>query len=501
MKLKKFIALATVATMVMANTITAFADDGVTGTGAVEYDDSTAIKYDQVQVPTLVAGTYNFAMDPQGLMNTAGYTTSSDYVAGKTVYFKTQNTAAKVVAKENGLMYTKGYTARVDAVDGVFQNLATGTITDGVATVTAVTARQYLWVPDKEYAGGSGSSGKYIEVTKDNIEDYFTLTTGDTGKLHAEFRPDYKAGEDVCNGVLYNMSGVVFGGSSSSAKATLENTDATPLSDYFTIADDAITEVTGIYSDNTCETAVAANAFDYTAATTHYTNQTDNVYVKNLSTKSKTVTAKVTLKNADGLTISGTEGFTGITDKAAIYVGAYGDGTAEGGLKVLAKAADSDEISATVTATLAGANEDSSITYQTEEKNSLGGHKYARYEAPGITYTSNTFYIKAAAASQTNDNKEAWAKYFEDATAAPSLNIVYTVKNTNAEDDEDEETPEVTPTVGTAKVTTSDGVNYLALRGADNARFEVAATSIKVNDIDVTAKGTLIAGYVAVSVS
>ena len=89
MMFKKFIAFAVVATMVVGSTVTAFADEGVTGSGAIEYDDSVAISYDKIQVPTVNASTFEFTMDPTNVISTAGYG-STDALSLASIFSSTQ---------------------------------------------------------------------------------------------------------------------------------------------------------------------------------------------------------------------------------------------------------------------------------------------------------------------------------------------------------------------------------------------------------------------------
>ena len=62
-KMKNVVALTMAATMVVGSALSVLAD-GVTGSGAIEYDNAAAISYDSVQVPTLVAADYDMTLDP-----------------------------------------------------------------------------------------------------------------------------------------------------------------------------------------------------------------------------------------------------------------------------------------------------------------------------------------------------------------------------------------------------------------------------------------------------
>jgi hypothetical protein len=440
--LRKFIALSVVATMVVANTVTAFADEGVTGQGVVEYDDSTAISYDKIQVPTLTADTFAFTMDPTGVIGT--YADNADFETGKYLFFHSEDDAAYIEAAANGIWYKEDHAVyAADSTSTKYRGIVSAaTLNDDdtkVVSVTTVASGFYLWVPDAAFAGGSGSSGKYLEITKDNVEKFFDLSvytdTDSSKKVELAFRKDYKAGEDICNGVVYQKGYTATGGGAADAKAKFTDSNADPLSDIVTVDNNGeITAIKGLYkAGETAGTYVAATKTDfvYTAATSKYQDHTDDVYVKNLSTKAKTVTAKVTLKDATGLTISNTDSFSAADQKkAAIYVGAWDAGGNSGAGEYKPLAESSGVVSTTVTVSLAAATT-TETTYQTNEITKLGGHKYSRFENPGSTYASNVFKIKAAITPTGSDTDAiaAWKKYFEDAEKAPSLNIVYTVAN------------------------------------------------------------------------
>ena len=70
MKAKKLLALVLTGAMALGSSFTVLADEpeGVSGQGAVEYDNSEAIEYDKVTVPTLTPATYNMTIDTNGLL-------------------------------------------------------------------------------------------------------------------------------------------------------------------------------------------------------------------------------------------------------------------------------------------------------------------------------------------------------------------------------------------------------------------------------------------------
>lgn len=411
MNFKRLTAFAVVATMVIGNCVTAFATDTTsTGSGIVEYDDSTDVEYDSVTVPTLVTdSTYAFKIDPTGLLEEYGI--KSDY-ENATVFFHKVKTQAKVeAAAENGHLYKEKYT-EVTPTSNNYTGIATCTVEDdGTYTFSAVKDGYYLWVPDTAYqTGGVNKSGKYQAITKEDAAVYFDIPADNT----ITFRDDYKAGASPCNGKIYKREG--------EQADPITASYSEPITKWVTLSDqNAVTAVTGLWTDADLTTAAGVDDVKYTKAVYTYNSSTDEAYFINKSTKQKDITVKVTLENATGLTINNSTTFADDDNSASVYFAAMNGSTA------VPLAVSNDVVSATFTATLAGATDDGETLYQTTSYNAAGGHKYGRFTGPAPTYTNHSFSIEAAA----NDNAgavEAWKTYGATVTAdtKPQLKVVYT---------------------------------------------------------------------------
>lgn len=471
---KRFLAVAMTAVMTVGSSTAALAaNEGVTGNGIVEYDNSEDIAYDiaAVDVPTLTASKYNFTLDPTGQLHTYN---PSNYDEG-TVYFSSTDTRASIKAKENVSLFTQSKKA-VEPTSGVWNGIVK---TVAEKAITEVESGFFVWVPDtanETYT--AGKPGKFVEITKDNIGNWFELAAPDTdGDTTIKLKPDYKFGANVCDGKVYQLS------YDAVSNNTITDSDTDPLSKYVTIENDAPTAFPNLYKDNSGE-KVAATAADieYTAAKTKNQGRTDAVTVINKSTKAKTVTAKVTMKNISNITFKDENAYDDDTD-ASMYVAAT-DGTTANTF-ALEASADGATANATYSVDLA-APTITEITYMTSETNEeTGGHNYARYEAYGTVYNSDSFYITASANSsaEAKDAWDEWAKEVTDETR-PEINIVYTVA-----DKVD------TTIVQMAAISVVDSVAYARLVAgvsADSAKI----VSVKVDnrittDYTVTSSGAI----------
>lgn len=110
-KMKRLSALVCAGALVMS-TVPAYAAVTSTGDGAVENMGQQGIEFDRIVLPTMPEGTYDFVLDPAGLLSNYG---GSDYTAGKTVYFNAESSAAKLevdasVTGTDGKFYRDGIT-------------------------------------------------------------------------------------------------------------------------------------------------------------------------------------------------------------------------------------------------------------------------------------------------------------------------------------------------------------------------------------------------------
>jgi hypothetical protein len=442
MKFKKLTAFVVVATMVVGSSLTAFAgdNDGVTGAGVVEYDDSTAVVYDSVTVPTLNAEKYNFEIDPTGRLHEYD---ADQYVAGS-VYFSSVSTPESIkpnATKLNGdkLYYQTKTELSPDSTSHNWEDIVTATTNEGVITVSAITDELYVWVPVADAsvntAYTNGKNGEYKKIDKDNYSKWFKVVEPTSGTYELALRSDYKAGTDVCDGNIYQTSyaeiaaaGIVEGA----------NSDV-KVEDYATVTTtEGVTTVTytnvytrggsGTTDDPYTYTILAANSdkMDYTPEESTKNNKTDYVNVTNKSTKVKKVKAVITMSNATGLTFKASDAYEDAEAATSVYFAAT-DGTTP--VKFVASD-DGTKATATYEVDIPAKTGGTDITYQTTATNAAGGHVYKRYEGPNPIYTTKAFYIQASANTKAEAKTawETWAKGIT-ATTRPSINIVYTVSN------------------------------------------------------------------------
>lgn len=439
MNFKRFIAFTISATMVLGNCVTAFADDGVTGAGVVEYDDSTAVVYDKVTVPQLTASKYNFEIDPTGLLNEF----DADQYAEGSVYFSSVSTPASLVPNAEKLGTDKLYTASkaVYAKEsgknywkGVVKTAETDSSTK-VITVSALEDGFYVWTPVSTAATGytNGKNGEWTALAASNFAQWFDVAQDETDGYVLTLKNDAKSGTYVCDGNIYNIAYTEI------AAAGIKETvgSGVKLSDYATITTESSTTTvtyTNVYTRSGdaapfTYTILAANSdkMDYTPAKTTKNNKTDSVDVTNESTKDKLVKATITMSNVGDLTFKATDAYDANEATTSVYFAAT-DGTTP---VVFAKDADDPtKATAEFSVALAKKTGGEDVTYQTTATNAAGGHVYARYEGANSSYTTKAFYLTASANTDAKA-KEAWKTWAAGLTATtrPSINIIYDVIN------------------------------------------------------------------------
>jgi hypothetical protein len=463
--LSKIFALAMAGVMAFGNTAV-YAGEA-NGAGIVEYDNSEAVAYDVIEVPTIADSTYDFTLDPTSQLHKY---MPSEYGEG-TVYFTSIGTRASIEGKTGVTLYTQSKVeVEYDEDSTVWSDIVATVEDDEIATVNA---GYFVWVPDTANATAQtgayakGLPGKFVEITKDNIGNWLELN-GDAGNKKIALKDTFKVAPNVCDGKVYQLAYTAVTGNK------ITDSDVDPLSNYVTIEDDEISEFINLYTDDE-GTAATADDVTYTAEEPVNQGITDTVTVINKSTKAKTVTAVVTMSNVTGITFNETSTFANDDTDASMYIAAT-NGTIT---KALAASANGATASATYTVDLAAPTIEE-ITYMKAENDknaATGGHNYARYEANGTVYGSDSFYITAAANTEGADAWDEWAKTVT-AETRPEINIVYTVAD--KVDGSVEETPEIEEVEGVVVV--ADGVFYVgssASAGFDLTDVEV--TSVKVN--------------------
>ncbi len=497
--MKKIIATLLTATLVVANVVPAFAD-GVDGAGAVEYNNSEAITYDKITLPTIAGSTYDFTLDPQDLLHTFA-SNEYDLNTKPGVYFKSVKTEASFKkSTESGAaakIYSKSYTEVTDA--DVKKAIVTEVNEDGSAKT--VTSGFFVYAPTEftDLAAGTtatGKAGDYLALTSANIGNYCDISEADNdGKYGVSVKTAHFAGNAVCDGKLYTISYTEIAGTVTNNYPTVD------LNEYFStkVVDGktVIDTVKGVYKDGATSgeyVLAAASDIAYTPAVVANQITTDKVTVINKSTKDKTVKAVVTMSNVGALKFKNADSFT--DDATASVFFKATDGTAANDA-VLAKASD-DAATATATYTLdvPGATV-TELTYQGGTNSNTGGHDYFRFEAPGTAYNNNSFWITAKANS-TDAASDAWVAYGDtlDGTNKPAINIVYTVTNKkSAEEAADEE---ATTAANTFKSTyaevlalTTETVEYEDLEDVNAALTAYAALDAAVKAKLTTEKALL----------
>lgn len=437
MNYKKLTATLLTATLVVANVVPVLADPAdpgapqtVSGNGGVEYDDSEAIEYDSITVATLTDGAYAFTLDPTHQLSKYDW---ENYSADKSVYF-TAETVKENIKPAEGVTLKTAKKVPVTAVAA-----STPTKWNGIVTATAQGTdpetysytfpenTYYVWVPDSAYT--SGKSGRYELLTPANYTNWF-VPGGTNAAPWIQLKNGYNAGSNPCDGNIYEIGYDTVPAAGITENATIK------VDDYVTITSGAISAIKNVYyvdtndSDKIKEVPIA-NVDDYivyTAPENSNTNSTTEANMVNKSTKTKVVTANITMSNVEGLKFVSENGLATSTD-ASVYFAAMGGAAPV----AFAKASDdADKATAVYSVEVEEADKEE-ITYMTNETNAnTGGHKYARYEAAGTTYTPNSFYITAVANTNTDDDtKAAWEEYGSKLAkgeySKPEIKIVYSV--------------------------------------------------------------------------
>jgi len=413
MKFKRAMAALLSATMVLGTGITAFATSdpagyqanengyNATGTGTIEYDNSSEVVIDQITVPTVSDTAYNFQLDPMLIMKKND---SATYNSAAALYFAVKKAA--IIDTSEAYFYSE-YTAKDNYAADI-------TVTDG--EITAVTGDIYVYVPDTDE--NKEGLGKHIPVTAENASDYFIVKEGAatvrTGSLVA-----LEDADDSTKGVF---DGKVYGKTYTAFDATKEYA----LADYKdnVYVEDEVTS--GKYN------AVAETDIKTVTPDTTYGNQSEVATLINKSTKNKTVKATVTLSNTTGINIVQSETLSG--NEASMYMVA----TDTANEKVFLKANDEGtQASAIFKLNIAAPDVDDMLTYRTNVVNAnTGSHNYAKYAPVGMEdkYNSGNFAIVAGInSSDTNvDLIESWKDYsktIESADDRLKVDVVYEIND------------------------------------------------------------------------
>jgi hypothetical protein len=410
MNYKKITATLLATTLVVANCVPALADgatQNVTGTGAVEVDNSEAVSYYKVTLPSLVASNYNMTLDPTKQLKKYDAVT---YAADKTVYFTKTTTPVQLdvnATKGEGEGAKVQYKVDAEATNDEVKAFVTGaTCTNGVVTaVTVDTSKEFwVWIPDT--TTGNEGLGKPEKLTESNMLTYFDVAATEADSVVTVNRVTMKTNH-LANGVV--CADKVY-------KSTLielpANCDLDAHDKYY---DKTGNEITG-------------TDLKTVAAVTTKTDSTDSFTITNKSTQDLELTATVTLNNAKDLDMNPSATFANDNAKASLYV-AVTDDTDSTNIRALSKATEDATTASAVLTIPLNKPTITEIRYQGDVNENTGGHDYKRYEAWGTQYNPGSFSITAAANSNSIA-EGAWADYAKTITAEakrPTLNVVYTL--------------------------------------------------------------------------
>lgn len=408
-KFSKLISLLCVGAMLFSS-MTVFADEAtVTGDGALENATTTNVSFDTFVVPTMPAGTYDFTLDPQKLLNEYD---PAHYPTAGTFYFKSVTTPATIANKDNeaqttdGKLYVKelaGQSADLSALQAA--------ITVANSAITDVAAGFSLWVPDADALATGG--GEFLAIDETNIANYFDIVLEATAVTSIDWKDVLKADASVCDGKLY-------------ADVYTEITPATFDVTGHVKTDVSPVEFKDIYiklTDGTYELATTSTV-EYTEPESTYNAKSDVLTIESKSTKAKTVTATVTVENGDGLTFTNDDTFAADTAASVCLavVPGTGDTVYVGG----------DAQTATLTFDIEPATF-TPITYRGEVDDKTGGHLYHQYAPYDITSSSVSFYLEGAS-NGTEGAKEAWDAYAEylrteEGATKPGVKVIYKIED------------------------------------------------------------------------
>ena len=451
-KFKKLIALTCVAAMLVPSI--AFAAEpettpgaGTTSTGdsVIENNNATDIKYTAVVLPTIDAGTYNFTIDREGLLDK--FDSTNEYNTGDSVFFKAEKTAASVAVVASGDTSTNklveiGKDVDIDgeaeviateiSASALYEALYGNTLT---AAKSDVEGKYFVWSPAKDTEGKYNNQGTWVEIVfvtytpaggdelTANYDDYLKLTFAtpgdDTTAVSAiELQADPLSGETLWDGNIYTIGyNEITDGAKAVEKYNIvaSGTTIQSMSDGLYVENTSADGNTITYTAIT--TANAATTLTYTEATEWYNSKSDKAAVTNKSTNPIAVSVDVTV-TAPGLTFNQTGTYTSDT-AASVYFTLNADTN---------KAVVDTKGKATAYYVLDGAAVTPILFQGTDTNAATGSKNYYNYAAPELVgtadqYDSQDFYIQATA-NTTEGSEDAWDAYIADVKDTQKTEIV-----------------------------------------------------------------------------
>ena len=434
--MKKIIALSCAATMLFSSTaLAAGVDDTVEGGGnsVVENDNSTTPHIDKLVLPTVGENTYDFTIDPEGLLSKFDPIT---YATGQSVFFNATKTAAKLDFANASDAATYGLYVQTKVEDTSLTKLTAllnGKTQVEIDAPLAGLDQFFVWVPDTANAG----EGKYEALTPTNLPKVIDITwSADSTPVVSAIALNIEAGSQsnlagdyIWDGKVYTVGYETITAEDAAAEyyvpATTEPVAAESLAPGLYTA--PISEVdAGTYTNVAGAALGSATAnLKYVAAVMQQTGTTDAATIVNKSTFDIGVIAEVAVTNGTGLTFLNSSTIAGDDVTASVYM-ALTDGTKEA-------AVDNTTGKATAYYVVKGTG-DTAHTYQVEATTGTevgtGSHVYKQYLTSTQTYSDVNFQITAKA--NTNPGAaDAWEDYVETLTATenaqtkPSIDVVF----------------------------------------------------------------------------
>ena len=427
--LKKIFALTCVFTMLTSTVC--FGAETATANSSIENDNSTTPTCLDVVLPSIDDRTYDFTIDPDGLLaeyDRDGDADGIEWADNKSVYFSTVGTPATATASASGDNVFIKSKSTISLSD--FYTVVKGAVT--TTTFDALELKYYVWQPSTAVAG----EGKFTTITGSNIETFFDITWNTSTSTNIDdivLKPNYDTGSasEVCSGLVYVDTyteattdllkaevAKYITATVSDSTTTLALTDA-GADKLYTAAASSTTGYAAVTNENINTTIT------YTAGTTLYTDTSSAAKVVNKSTFPVAVSVNLSLTGTHGLTFSTTPDFAASDensdDEAALYM-AIVNGSNEAALT-------SDGVTAYYV--IDGVDEDTATyTYKTEGTDAItGSNTYTKYVAPdeSVTYKEVVFNITGVANTTGFD----WDAYIEELNAAeptiskPGIQVVY----------------------------------------------------------------------------
>lgn len=400
---------------------------------SLENQGKDNLKFDKLVVPTIDEGTYNFTLDPQGLLNTYN---PEEYDTPQTMYFKTKNSPASIEIVDSSV-YEADFYYKTKVNDDTHLNSTEAgkglknAVQVADSAIVDVEEGFYLWVPDasseEKIAEGAG---RFESITKDNINHYYDIIyTSDGMSIDSISAVSSKTLTTVTDGHIYRDGYLKI--------------DTDYISDHITLNEDdtAVVEYKNIYkkkkdaADNdSAYSEVKEEDVTLIPPTNHFTNKSNKATIVNKSSVDKTVRVKVNVLNGDGLHFADSSNFTDHS-KPSIYL-AIADDTPAANEKPVLKQTDKNTGIETFTAILEFDIEkpdftSSAITYMMDKEDSSNEHRFLSYLKKDIQYNKAGFFLTGAT-DGAEEAKEAWDMYahklrISKNPAKPSIEVIYEV--------------------------------------------------------------------------